>query len=96
MRKNNDREIIRLAQKRINYLFNLALENRNSVYLSSRYLTMAEAIGRRLDITLPRYIKRMYCKRCKLPYMGNSFIRLRSGIITIRCKNCGDIRRIPY
>jgi len=96
MRKKINKDIVYIAERRINYLFNLAVDNRSEIALCNRYISMAEAIARRMDITLPRDIKRKYCKRCKTLYSVNAHIRLRHRILTVRCGNCGDIRRIPY
>ncbi|MHB1470096.1 MAG: ribonuclease P protein component 4 [Thermoplasmataceae archaeon] len=84
-----------VAWERIRQLNLKAVESRSDYELSSNCLLIMENIASRLDITLTKEIKRSYCKKCKTPYR-NCRIRLRKGIISVTCNNCGDIRRIPY
>ncbi len=89
--------MIKIALERIYILRDLAVKVATpDPQHSRRYIRIAEAIGRRMDITLPRGIKRSYCKKCKLPYGENTRIRLRRKTLFVHCGNCGNIRRIPY
>ncbi|KJE50079.1 MULTISPECIES: ribonuclease P protein component 4 [Acidiplasma] len=87
-----DQKLNRIAMDRINKLYNLSLISNE--YYSKRYIILMERIAKRMDITLPVYIKKSYCKKCKLPYK-NERIRIKNGLVIITCPNCGDVRRIP-
>lgn len=86
------REIENIAKERIDLLVDLARHGPKP----ERYVTIAERIAMRMDITLPAQIKRSYCKKCKCPYDANTRIRIAKGIVTVRCSKCSDLRRIPY
>ncbi|MGC8609582.1 MAG: ribonuclease P [Thermoplasmata archaeon] len=81
------KDIDRIAQERIDNLFKLSLETGNE-----RYIIIMENIAKRMDITLPGSIKRLYCKKCKKPYK-NPRIRIKNNQIIVTCSNCGNIRR---
>nr|Q97C23.2 RecName: Full=Ribonuclease P protein component 4; Short=RNase P component 4; AltName: Full=Rpp21 [Thermoplasma volcanium GSS1] len=81
------KDVYRVANERLYYLFSLAFQTGDE-----RYIDLMERIGRRMDITLPQDIKRMYCKKCKKPYK-NVRVRLKKNVITVTCLECGDIRR---
>lgn len=83
----------RIARERISGLVFMARSNHE---MSTRYLSIAENIAKRMDITLPKDIKRAYCKSCKHPYDGSSRIRVKGGLVTVKCAYCEDVRRIPY
>jgi len=88
-----DYNLIKISNERINKLYNEALKS-DDINLSRRYITLMENIAKRMDITLNRNIKLSYCKKCKTPY--NDFtIRIKNGIIKIKCNYCKDIRRLP-
>ncbi len=84
-----------IAWDRISELNRKAQEFRSDRELSSNCIRVMENIASRLDITLAKDIKRSYCKSCKTLY-GNFRVRLRKGIVTVVCGNCGDVRRLPY
>lgn len=83
----------RIARERISGLVHMARKHHE---MSTRYLSIAENIAKRMDITLPKEIKRAYCKSCKHPYDGNSRIRVKEGLVTVKCAYCDNVRRIPY
>ena len=89
--KNNI--LIKISNERINKLYNEALKC-GDTYLSRRYITLMENIAKRMDITLERRIKLSYCKKCKTPY-NNFNMRIKNGIIKIKCNRCGNVRRLP-
>ncbi len=64
--------------------------------LSRRYNEMMIQIGKRMDITLEKGMKKKFCKKCYTSYGKTSTIRLRNGMLEVRCGYCGDVRRIPY
>ena len=83
----------RIAKERISGLVYLAREHRE---MSTRYLSIAENMAKRMDITLSKEIKRAYCKSCKHLYDESSRIRVKEGLVTVKCAYCDDVRRIPY
>jgi ribonuclease P protein subunit RPR2 len=86
-----------LAIDAIESLFTMANETRSiNENRSKRYVSIAEKIAARMDITLEREIKRSYCKKCKTIYGSDTQIRLSNKILTIKCGHCGSIRRIHY
>jgi ribonuclease P protein subunit RPR2 len=91
----NRRDVNDLAEKRINFLVSLSMKQ-SDITLAQRYINIARKIGRRMDITLPREIKRSFCKNCNTPYSSKSTIRLKDRMIIIKCSFCGDKRRIPF
>ncbi|MEM0157477.1 MAG: ribonuclease P protein component 4 [Thermoplasmataceae archaeon] len=86
-----------IALERIGNMHRMALATVNSnTDLSREYISLMEKISFRLDITLPANIKRSYCKKCKKPYTSSDTVRLKKGLVEIRCSSCGNVRRIPY
>ncbi len=88
-----DSILIKISNERINKLYNEALKC-SDMDLSRRYITLMESIAKRMDITLERRIKLSYCKKCKTPY-NNFNMRVKNGVIDIKCNYCGNIRRLP-
>ncbi|MCL5731131.1 MAG: ribonuclease P [Candidatus Thermoplasmatota archaeon] len=96
IRSVRDKELaMRIARDRIMGLYSLSCST-DRADLARRYLEIMQRISERMDITLPREIKRMYCKKCFSPHSRESTIRLKNGIIIIECRHCGAVRRIPY
>jgi ribonuclease P protein subunit RPR2 len=86
-----------IAMERIGNMHRLALETvAADADLSREYIALMERISSRFDMTLPAPIKRSYCKACKKPYTSQDTIRLKKGLLGIRCSSCGNVRRIPY
>ncbi|MCL4335934.1 MAG: ribonuclease P [Candidatus Thermoplasmatota archaeon] len=95
--KKRDPRLEGAAMERIIQLHELAKGMKPSdPVLAKRYIQLSEKIAERMDITIPPRIKRSYCKNCGLPYDRDTRIRIKNGICTVACSNCGDIRRLPY
>ncbi|WMT51951.1 MAG: ribonuclease P [Ferroplasma sp.] len=88
-----DRMLINISLERINTLFSEAMKTDN-IELSRRYIKIMEKIGMRMNITVDKNIKRMYCKICKTPYRNIS-VKVKNKMVLIHCPYCGNIRRIP-
>lgn len=87
----------KIAMERIEVLLEESGKNLcDDIESSRRDIELAEAIAKRMDITLPAEIKRSYCKKCKTPYSHKTTVRLKNGISNIKCSHCGNIRRLPY
>lgn len=95
MRK--DSQLYDLAIDAIESLFTMANETRSlDENRSKRYVSIAERIAARMDITLEKGIKRSYCKNCKTIYGADTQIRLSNKTLAIKCGLCGSVKRIPY
>ncbi len=91
-----------LARQRIVRLLRLADE----VYskepeLGLRYGELARRLALRTRVRIPKEWKWRYCKRCgSFLYPGiNADVRIRDRRLphlVIRCRLCGEVRRIPY
>lgn len=86
-----------IAYERIRRLFDLADRERDAdPELSIRYIHLAERIAKRLDISLPADLKRLYCKKCGRRYSSDTRVRIKKGLCLVTCPNCQDLRRLPY
>ncbi|MEM3045610.1 MAG: ribonuclease P protein component 4 [Candidatus Bathyarchaeia archaeon] len=91
----------RVAQERIEILFNLALEtHRAEPALAQRYVDLARRIGARAKVRLPTRFRRLVCRRCKSFIVPGSTLRVRvkpgkPGHVALTCLRCGAVRRIP-
>lgn len=86
------------ALKHIQELFKIALENPGSE-ISKNSIKLMINYSKKFRQTIPRSIKRSYCKYCYSVYVPgkNCSIRFRKGENTIKvitCKSCGKIKRI--
>jgi ribonuclease P protein subunit RPR2 len=88
-----DKMLTDISRERINTLFSEAMKTDN-IELSRRYIKIMERIGMRMNITVDKHIKRMYCKACKTPYKNIS-LTVKNKMVMIHCPYCGTIRRIP-
>jgi ribonuclease P protein subunit RPR2 len=91
-----------IAKERIELLFEEAEKSfKERPNDSHRYIQLAREMGMRYRVRIPKELKRLYCKNCK-KYIKpgvNATVRLsqkRFSKVVITCKECGDIRRIPY
>lgn len=87
-----------LARERIERLFLLAEEEHlRRPDRSDRYVAIARRMGMRMRVRIPRRLKRRVCKGCRC-YLspGRTRVRLRDGIMTVTCAECGEQMRYPY
>ena len=88
---------IRIAEERINRLFDLCNEavKRNRQDLANRYAEIAKKISMKYKVKLPKEFNRRICKKCScfLTPGINLRVRLNKNLITYTCLNCGSIRR---
>ncbi len=91
--------MIKIAEERVNILFNRAQEeffqNRER---SHRHVQMARDIAQKYNLKIEPTWNRRHCKNChKFLQPGtNSQVRLKNSSVEIKCLECGEIRRIPY
>lgn len=87
----------KLALERVNQLFSEA----DSVFKedpkrANRYVQLARKIAMKMNLKLPKEIKRKFCKHC-YSYLKpgvNSRVRNYKSRITIYCNNCKNFTRI--
>ncbi len=79
-------------------LFELAnAESKLHPERSDRYVEIALRIGMRLRVRPTRDMKRQFCKRCKgFLSPAQRMVRLRDGVMIIKCMRCGHISRMRY
>ena len=99
--KDSREKIKEIAQKRIERLFELAIEMLHErPDLSQRYVEIARKIAMRARVKLPREKRLLICRHCKkFIFPGvSSRIRIqkrREPHIVITCLHCGGYMRIP-
>ncbi len=62
---------------------------------SKRYIQLAKKIGTGENAKIPKNLKKLCCKKClSLFNSKNSQTRIKKGFKTIKCLECGNIKRI--
>ena len=96
MKTSNKYKLI--AKERINILFEQADEVfKKDKRLANRYVDLARKIAMKARISIPKELKRRYCKHC-YSYLKpgvNSRIRTRDKKIIYYCMNCKKYMRFP-
>ena len=87
-----------IAGNRIKKLFNEAEKvfGKNPG-LANRYVDLARKIGMKVNVRIPRLLKRKYCKHC-YHYLKNGVngrVRIHKSRVVIYCKDCKKYSRIP-
>lgn len=90
-----------IARERIILLYKLAVERarKGDHVLARRYVEIMLKISAKARVKPPRYIRRGYCRSCKIPLIPGvtSRVRVRSkGSVTrvvVSCLACGWMRR---
>ena len=91
-----------LALQRMKMLYSLALDEtrKGRDWLARRYIELIIKYSHKARVKPPRYIRRGYCRRCKIPLIPGltSRIRIQSkgrrgSRIVVTCLKCGWIRR---
>ncbi|MDD1774453.1 MAG: ribonuclease P [Methanobacterium sp.] len=91
--------MIKIAEERVNILFNRAQEElSHNPERSHRHVQMARNIAQKYNLKINSHWNRRHCKSChKFLQPGvNSQVRLKNSRVEIKCLECGEIRRIPY
>ncbi len=94
----------RKALREINYLLELAFNaaRKDNIQQARKYVEHAIRFSMKTNIRIPADKKRMICKKCHVPLIPGktSSIRLhrrgKRSYITIRCLECGWVRRLEY
>jgi len=94
--------IKKIAEKRIKILFKLAEEElkKENFDRVRRYVELARKIGMKAQYTIPRELKRKFCKKCNMLLIPGKtcMVRLnkKTKTINIKCFNCNNIKRYKY
>lgn len=94
--KKKEKEI---ARERIKELFKQAEKVfPKSKARANRYIELARKIAMKVNIRIPKVLKRKFCKHCYsyLKPGTNARIRTRDGKVIIYCQECKKYTRIPY
>ena len=87
-----------IAKKRVKKLF----EEADKVFsknpkLANRYVEIARKIAMKVNIKIPKMLKRRFCKHC-YHYLKNGVngrVRIHKSRVIIYCKDCKKYTRIP-
>lgn len=99
MKKKSDNSI---AKERLIYLFRQAEQalGNGEMSLAKRYVGLALKIGMKVQIPIPRELKRKFCKKCHIYWIPGKTLRVRTKkddkTVIFTCLECGAIRRYPY
>ena len=88
-----------IAIERIRILFKEAkLAFNTDPKLSDRYVELARKIAMKTKISIPRELRRMFCKHCfsYLVPSRNCTVRLQKSKVVYFCSNCKKYMRFPY
>ena len=91
--------MLKIAEERINILFNRAEEEfTKHPERSDRYVEMARNIAKRYNMKMPAKWGKRFCRSCHhfLKPGLNCQIRLSNSSVVIKCLECGNINKIPY
>ena len=92
-KKLNSRQ--KIALERIYRLFDLAeqmqkSDNKDKNEFVKRYLKLAKRIGEKLNVTIPKELKKTYCRAC---FGKNVKGKDTDGFFIVTCSNCGHTRK---
>ncbi len=96
------RKLRDLAIQRIVYLYRLAVGRARSrdYGLARRYVELAIRIAHKARVKPPKYIRRGYCRRCRVPLVPGLTARYRvrsvgrrGSRVVVTCLLCGWMRR---
>ncbi|MDD3083602.1 MAG: NUDIX domain-containing protein [Candidatus ainarchaeum sp.] len=85
IKQENISERQKIALERINILFELARKQKEES-LKKKYLKLAKKIGERTNVSIPKELKKIFCKKCFS--MKIKKIEKKPFIIT-KCEECG-------
>ncbi len=89
-----------IAEKRIKKLFTLAEEElrKGNLDRTKRYIRLSRKIGMKCQYTLPKELKRKFCKKCNILLIPgiSCRVKLSEKTIDIKCFYCNNIKRYSY
>ncbi|NOQ55689.1 MAG: ribonuclease P [Nanohaloarchaea archaeon] len=92
---------VEIAKERMHILFDQADRRfKTDPDLSDRYMEIAKKISTKLNVPIPRELKRRFCRNCGayLVYGANARQRVNSEkkYVIMTCLRCSQKKRIPY
>lgn len=91
-----------IAEKRINNLFDLASKEakKGKFERVRKYVGLARKIGMKAQYTLPKELKRKFCKKCNMLLIPGKTCSVRTDerkkTVNIKCFYCNNIKRYKY
>ena len=79
----------KLALERIYRLFELAGKEKDDK-LQKRYVSLAKSIGERVNVSVPKELKKTFCKKC---FSMNIETRKEKPFLIVTCKECGYAKK---
>ena len=91
----------KIAEERIRILFNEAEKRFDSnTELSNRYIKLAQRLGERAEISVPKNLKKHYCSNCNIYWRHGDNCRARidseNQLIKYKCLECGAEKKYGY
>lgn len=95
----------RIAEERINRLFNLAdrrisEDRENRFKLANRYVEIARNIGMKYNVSIPEECRRKFCHECQsfLKPGFNCQVRINSknSAVNYHCRECGEVNKYGF
>ncbi|MEK6958462.1 MAG: hypothetical protein AABW59_00275 [archaeon] len=79
----------KIALERIWRLFELAESKENAKY-AKRYISLAKTIGERTTVSIPKELKKKFCKKC---FSINVKQIKEKPFLVVKCNECGFVKR---
>lgn len=90
----------KIAEERIERLFELADERMPERELADRYVELARKIGMTYNVSIPREFRKRFCHECHsfLKPGVNCRVRINSKNRTVNylCRECGNVNRYGF
>lgn len=98
MKRVSKNKLKEISAERVKTLFRQAEQVFSTdKVLANRYINLARKIAMKVQLPLPKELKRRYCKFC-YSYLQpgvNSRARIRQGKVIISCLECKKFTRVP-
>ena len=79
----------KIALERIYRLFELA-EKTKDKKLQKRYLSLAKRIGEKVNVSIPKELKKTFCKKC---FSMNLKSEKKKPFLIVTCKDCKTVKK---
>ena len=92
----------KIAKERTEILFERAEQaaKEGNFGLSKRYVSLARKIGMKVQLSMPKHLKRKFCKKCHVFWIPSKTVRVRTHKtekrVIFTCLKCNAIQRYPY
>ncbi|MFA5772095.1 MAG: hypothetical protein WC974_05140 [Thermoplasmata archaeon] len=99
-RRKSSKEIVKIANERIDILFELAEKEalNHDIGKANRYVELARKLGMRYNVRLGRRYGQRFCRYCHSYFIpgSNCTSRLRKKRVVTHCTVCDNYTRRPY